>query len=257
MQRLSIIVLCVAMVTLGTIASQAQGSSIASVIEQRSNSGLEFTTLQRFIDASDLENNLSSTGSYTLFAPTDAAFERLERAINYTTEQLLSNQEIINAMVRYHTVESRLSASQLRARDGRVIATELPNAFVGITRADDNTIVVNNVVEITDENISASNGIIHEINDVLLNRVINDLLDEAFGTPATATPTPSPTSTPPATTTPTSQTRSTANVRVLHLAMDAPEMTIQLDSMTVIETLAYQDFSDFSNVSQGIYTARA
>ncbi|MGB7339417.1 MAG: fasciclin domain-containing protein [Phototrophicaceae bacterium] len=257
MQRVGLFLTCFAILTLGLIPAQAQsGGSIANIIQQQSDSGLEFTILNQFIESSSLvRRQLRGTGAYTFLAPTDRAFRNLENALNVDLADLLADSDIVTALLNYHTIDARLTATQLRTRDGQVIATELPNAFIGISLGDDNIIVVNNVVEVEAVDIRASNGIIHQINDVLLNRVINELLDERLA--ATPSPTATMTTAPSATPAPTvtAVNRATANVRFAHFATDAPDIQLTIEDDLSIDRISYKTVTNFSPISQGIYTA--
>ena len=131
----------------------------------------------------------------------------------------------------------------------------MQNAYVGIRLNDEDGISVNNVVEIVETDIRASNGRIHIINDVLLNRVIDNIVDDLnlsdFIIPnVTAEPTPETTPTPEPT---PSNMRSFGHIRFVHASADTTRVTIALDDDEELAELNFGDNSDFAPLPQGIY----
>lgn len=248
MRRIGIILAVFALFTIILIPSLAQSGTIADTIANQGNTSGKYSILQQFLEAApDIQVKLDSAGSYTLFAPNDTAFENLEGALGLSLTTLLSDVEVVTAILDYHILDVRLSTARLRT-DESLLRTELQSAFISARVNDSEQISLNRVVEIIGTQNFASNGIIHEINDVLLNRVINNLLDEKFP------PQPLATATPSATATPAPLTISTANVRIAHLAIDAPAIDVTIGD-TSIENIESGSVSDFTSIRQGIYTA--
>ena len=112
--------------------------------------------------------NLFTNGrnQYTVFAPTDEAFETLYTALGVTAIDELP-AELVLDVLKYHVVEGRRAAnSVVPAVNSRTITT-----FLGATFSVNNAAVITaigNTSSITTPNISASNGIIHVIDQVLL-----------------------------------------------------------------------------------------
>ncbi|MGJ3237962.1 MAG: fasciclin domain-containing protein [Anaerolineae bacterium] len=257
MRRLSIFIVIYTLLTVAISPTWAQSSgTIVDTITRQSQAGLEYTILQDFLDVTPaVRERLNSSGNYTFFAPNDTAFRNLEGAIDLSIADLLADVDVATALLNYHIVNGVLTAGQLRQRAGQVIETELSGAFIGI-RVDDDEIVVNNLVEVVEEDIGASNGVIHQLNDVLLNRVINDLLDDTFHSTATpTTPTPEPTNTPTSTPEP-ARTASTANVRLAHFVSDLASIELILTEDSALSNDAYGQVSAYQFVPQGIYSAR-
>lgn len=153
----------------GTILDIAEG-----------NEDLSYLVLA--VEAADpaVAETLSSAGNYTVFAPNNVAFENLASFLEVDLETLLTNSDIVTDILLYHVVEGELSSAQIQAQyDGAVLPTLLPGAFVNLDLADDSDdILVNDVVEIVTADVTASNGVVHVINDVLLNRVITRKIDD-------------------------------------------------------------------------------
>ncbi len=121
----------------------------------------EHSTLESAILAAQLENVLQSPGTYTAFAPTDAAFEALPPGL---LDALLNDPNgALTAVLIYHAIDSVITFNGLS--DGASLTT-----MVG----EDITITVNpigtfvNDALITIADINASNGVVHVIDAVLL-----------------------------------------------------------------------------------------
>ncbi|MBX3062092.1 MAG: fasciclin domain-containing protein [Anaerolineae bacterium] len=131
----------------------------------------EFTTLLAAVQAADplILTELSKGGPYTVFAPTDAAFEAALTAMNLTAEQLLADKATLTAVLAYHVIPGEFKAATVVAAtaNGEVkVATELPGQALTISQADGKVMVNDATVVQTD--IAASNGIIHVIDKVLM-----------------------------------------------------------------------------------------
>lgn len=112
--------------------------------------------------------DLFSTGTdqYTVFAPTDEAFQNLYTALNVTDITDLP-APLVRDVLLYHVVEGRRAANSVVPKNGtRNISTLLGASFLVTPTASINAI--GNTANITAANISASNGIIHVIDAVIL-----------------------------------------------------------------------------------------
>jgi uncharacterized surface protein with fasciclin (FAS1) repeats len=121
----------------------------------------DHTTLVTAVKAAGLVDALSNAGPFTVFAPTNAAFDKLPKG---TVEGLLKpeKKEDLKGILEYHTYVGALKTDYMS--DGQEF--EMVNGGkVKITIKDNKTFV--NGSEIV-ASIPTSNGIIHVINDVLL-----------------------------------------------------------------------------------------
>ena len=124
----------------------------------------DFTTLVAAVQAAGLVDTLSGEGPFTVFAPTDAAFEAALADLGVTAEELLANPDL-GDILTYHVVPGAVPASDVVTLDGQEVAT-VNGATVAIS-IDGENVMVNNANVITTD-IIASNGIIHVIDAVLL-----------------------------------------------------------------------------------------
>ena len=121
-----------------------------------------FKTLLAAAKAAGLAETLSEKGPYTVFAPTDEAFEKLPAG---TVDSLLKpqNKEKLKAVLLNHVVDGTIySDAALKA--GR--AKTLGGGTLKIAATDDGATVGDATLVKTD--IAASNGVIHVIDSVLV-----------------------------------------------------------------------------------------
>ena len=120
----------------------------------------DFTTLVSAVEAADLVETLSGDGPFTVFAPTDAAFEALPEG---ALDGLLADTEALAAVLTYHVVGDELLAADV------VEATELAtvNGAALPVVVDGDTVTVGGATIVTTD-IEASNGVIHVIDAVML-----------------------------------------------------------------------------------------
>lgn len=121
----------------------------------------DHTTLVTAVKAAGLVTSLSNAGPFTVFAPTNAAFEKLPAG---TVEGLLKPEKKadLKNILEYHTYVGVLKAEYMQ--DGQEFE-QVNGGKVKITKNGDKILV--NGSEIV-ASIVTSNGIIHVINDVLL-----------------------------------------------------------------------------------------
>jgi len=118
---------------------------------------------------------LRAPGPFTVFAPTDAAFEALAGALGATVPELLDLPNLADILL-YHVVSGALDADD-------VAAAELLETLLGkdvAVRLEADGLYINDS-KVVLGNIEASNGIIHVIDAVLLPPVLPDIVETARG----------------------------------------------------------------------------
>jgi transforming growth factor-beta-induced protein len=109
---------------------------------------------------------LNGTDQYTVFAPTDEAFMALYSALGVDKISDLSADLVLDVLL-YHVIEGRRGAnSVVPKKNNREIETLLGATFEVTPEAGIEAI--GNTANITTADISASNGIIHSIDAVIL-----------------------------------------------------------------------------------------
>jgi uncharacterized surface protein with fasciclin (FAS1) repeats len=122
----------------------------------------DFNTLAAALEAGGLIGTLKSEGPFTVFAPTDAAFAKLPAG---TVEGLLlpENKDKLVAIMTYHVVPGAVKAADVVKLDS---AATVNGADVRI-RVEEGSVYVNDS-KVVATDISASNGVIHVVDTVIL-----------------------------------------------------------------------------------------
>jgi uncharacterized surface protein with fasciclin (FAS1) repeats len=126
-----------------------------SNITQTVNVDKTLKTLKKTVHASDIDQVLSSTGPYTLFAPSDLAFEKLEKGL---IDNLLEPQNRIKLadLLSNHIVSGRISFKDLKDGDkltavnGKELLVQEKNGIISIGD-----------VNILSRDAKISNGVMH------------------------------------------------------------------------------------------------
>ena len=130
-------------------------------IVQTASGSKDHTTLVTAVKAAGLVDVLSNAGPFTVFAPTNAAFDKLPKG---TVEGLLepSKKDDLKNILEYHTYVGNLKTEYMQ--DGQEYE-QVNGGKIKITKVGDKVFV--NGSEIV-ASITTANGMIHVINDVLL-----------------------------------------------------------------------------------------
>ena len=130
-----------------------------SVYDIVSNSN-DHTTLEVAIDACGLDGTLSGPGPFTLFAPTDAAFNALPAG---TVTALLNDIPALTDILTHHVLGDSVMSGML---SNGMMATTLLGTDVTVSITNGNVYIDNAMVTVAD--IIADNGVVHVIDAVLL-----------------------------------------------------------------------------------------
>jgi len=120
----------------------------------------QFKTLAAALTAADLVTTLKGSGPFTVFAPTDAAFNKLPKG---TLEKLLKpeNKATLVKILTYHVVSGQVMAKDVKA--GAVKSVEGSDLNITTTGG----VKINGAL-VTKTDINAKNGVIHIIDSVIL-----------------------------------------------------------------------------------------
>lgn len=126
----------------------------------------DLSILVEAVVAADLAPTLS-TGTLTVFAPTNAAFAALLTELGVTKEALLANKPLLTAVLTYHVLGSTVVRADVPV--GKAI-TPVGGGFFKIESSGGLRITDgrNRVSHITATDIPASNGVVHLVDRVLL-----------------------------------------------------------------------------------------
>jgi len=120
------------------------------------------TVLAEALTKAKLVSTLQGAGPFTVFAPTDAAFTAALTALKITKAQLLARTDLAD-ILKYHVLNGKFGSSVLKATQS--VDTYLQKK-VTITKAD--SVVKYANATVTTADVSASNGVIHVIDKVVL-----------------------------------------------------------------------------------------
>ena len=119
------------------------------------------------LDAGLVNLFLNGKDQYTVFAPTDAAFEKMYGKLGVSSIEEVDPQTVLNVLL-YHVTEGRRAANSVVPKvNPRTIETLLSGATFKVDKAG-KIWAIGNTARIVTPNISASNGIIHVIDEVIL-----------------------------------------------------------------------------------------
>ena len=144
-----------------------------NIIENAVNSK-DHTTLVAAVKAAELVETLQGDGPFTVFAPTNAAFDKLPKG---TVETLLKpeNKEKLQAVLTYHVVAGKVSSmdlvkmikdgkgkAELTTVNGGTLTAMLKGKKVQLKDA------AGNISTVTIADVNQSNGVIHVVDTVVL-----------------------------------------------------------------------------------------
>lgn len=144
-----------------------------NIVENAVNSK-DHTTLVAAVKAADLVETLQSDGPFTVFAPTNKAFEALPEG---TVEMLLKpeNKEKLQAVLTYHVVAGKMDAEALmdavKNGMGKAILKTVNGEELTVMQKGKKLWIMDakgNKAKVTIADVYQSNGVIHVINTVLL-----------------------------------------------------------------------------------------
>lgn len=135
----------------------------------------DLSTLLTALEAADLVEILKKDGPYTVFAPTNKAFDKLPEG---KLEDLLKpeNKQELARILRYHVISGKIFASEisseqmiktLEGSELRISSQKTTDDYMGDESEAINNIMVNNAI-VTDADIEVSNGVIHIIDGVVM-----------------------------------------------------------------------------------------
>ena len=134
----------------------------------------DFSTLVTALKAADLVGALSGDGPFTVFAPNNAAFAKID---SETLNSLLEpeNVKALSNILTYHVVTGKLVASDvvaaLKKGNGSVELTALNGQVITVVQKDEKIWLKDskgNYSEISATDVMGSNGVIHVINSVVM-----------------------------------------------------------------------------------------
>ncbi len=139
-----------------TPAEEMPEESIAQLV----STDADLSDLKSALDAANLTSTLSGQGTYTLFAPTNEAFDKLPTGL---LDALMKNPSTLSDILLYHVASGRITASDLAKKTS---LTTLEGKDLSISYSG-GVLKINDAGIVTTD-IMAANGVIHVIDTVLI-----------------------------------------------------------------------------------------
>lgn len=138
--------------TTSTIAADFQ--TVAAIVD----GSPQFSLLAQLVVAADLHDELATDGPFTLFAPTDAAFDALPAD---AVAQLWSDPAVLQRVLRHHLVDGRLLTDDLATGPLPSAAGDTLDVVAGDEPTIDGALII-------DADVVAANGVVHAVDRLLL-----------------------------------------------------------------------------------------
>ncbi len=219
---LSLILLLGSLVTPAWAQDDTQAPTITDIVVDNE----DFSTLEAAVQAAGLGETLSSEGPFTVFAPTNAAFEAALNQLGLTADELLADTQTLTTILQYHVVAGEVFSQDLSAGDVATLQGE------PVTIALDEGVMVNNAT-VTIPDVDASNGVVHVIDQVLLPpSMMQDMGEDDMAM---------------------DEAETNAFVRIGHFSPDTPAVDIYVNGVVSVEALEYPNMIGLVGLASGEY----
>jgi uncharacterized surface protein with fasciclin (FAS1) repeats len=139
------------------LAVSAMAAQAKDIVDTAVAAG-SFKTLAAALQAAGLVDTLKGKGPFTVFAPTDEAFAKIPKA---DLDALLKDKAKLSAVLTYHVVPGTVMAKDVKAGKVKTVqGGEITVTTMGGVKVDN--------ANVTKTDITASNGVIHVIDTVLM-----------------------------------------------------------------------------------------
>ncbi|KAL0973113.1 hypothetical protein UPYG_G00199140 [Umbra pygmaea] len=136
-------------------------TAVSNTIQEIVDVEEDLTTLSEVASTSGLLDMLGKPGHYTLFAPTNSAFEKLGSDV---MQRLMDDKDVLQALLKYHMLSSVQCSEGIMS--GQTFETlEGHNIEIG---CDGDSLTVNGIKMVLKKDILTTNGVIHLIDQVLM-----------------------------------------------------------------------------------------
>ena len=147
-------------------------AAVGNIVDVAVSAG-SFTVLTQLLTAAGLDETLAGTGPFTVFAPTDAAFEEKAAELGVPLDDLvnglIADPELLTDMLLYHVVPGNIPAADVVTLNGQDVETLSGETWTVIVNGETVSIEdgFGRIVNVIDVDVPASNGVIHILDSVL------------------------------------------------------------------------------------------
>lgn len=155
------ILLFTAFVDAETSTTPAQPSAASTKFEEITNDHPELSTFVLLVNKAELKDLFNGTGPFTVFAPTNEAFKKMGKdKIDHLSKP--ENRDQLSDLLIYHVMPGKYLSNSLKSRtapsmNGKTLKILVENGEVKVNDA-----------KVTQMDIIGPNGVIHEIDTVLV-----------------------------------------------------------------------------------------
>ena len=155
-------------------AASAETPAASGTIVEVAQGNADFSTLVSAVQAAGLVETLNGAGPFTVFAPTNAAFEKIPAE---TLQGLLApeQRDTLTAVLTYHVVSGRVDAAtlieQIQAGGGSATVTTVQGGELTARVVEGGVVLTDaagNESRVVQTDVTASNGVIHAIDTVVM-----------------------------------------------------------------------------------------
>lgn len=159
--------------TNANIMAEMEANSIAA----KAMGNADLSTLVSALQAADLAQTLKSQGEYTVFAPTNEAFNKVPKA---TMDNLMKpeNKEQLQGLLKYHVLQGKMNATdvlaKIKAANNKLDVTTLNGEILTLSEKGGKVMIKDtkgNTATVTTADVDASNGVVHVIDKVLMPKM--------------------------------------------------------------------------------------
>jgi transforming growth factor-beta-induced protein len=185
MRKIALTLVLLAALVVSAIPTFAQQGTVVDVVVASDS----FSTLEAAVISAGLADTLAGPGPFTVFAPTDGAFQTLLTNLGVTAEELLANQSLLTTVLLYHVVPGEVTSSDIVAAGGLGAVTTVGGELLSVDLVDGKVNFNNGQAIVSIADVQVSNGVIHIIDNVLLPpSVTGTAVTTTVQTAATPTP---------------------------------------------------------------------
>lgn len=123
----------------------------------------DLSTLVAAVQEAELVDTLSGPGPFTVFAPTNEAFENLLNELDITAEELLARDDL-GSILTFHVIPSAVLSSDL-SEEQTVTTVNGEELTITVRNGE---VMINGSAMVTTADVQASNGVVHIIDSVLI-----------------------------------------------------------------------------------------
>lgn len=136
------------------------GAPASTDIVSTAQSNPNLSTLAKLIADADLNSTLKGPGPFTVFAPTNEAFAALPKK---TLDELVADKSKLRAVLTYHVLPAKVASADVKPGKVKTV-----NGGDLVVQRTGDTITLNEDAIVLKADVSASNGVVHVVDRVLI-----------------------------------------------------------------------------------------